>query len=905
MGQHDKYLVKYALGKPKNLAKAWNKTRPWKDFYTDLSTPTKTGELRAAFDEMSKDEQDVLKAVGGWISTAQCENNNRSLKNILPRNLMSLDLDYCSIELKDAIEAGTSPLSRFESFTHSSRRHTERKPRLRIFLPLSREVDADEYHALVRIVSYVLDGKREPIIQVDRVSARPAQMMFKPTISKDGDWFCHLQEGKLLDPDYFFKLWRNKKGDPFDLSKLPLFDTETAIRRSAEKSENPLTKPGIIGAFNRAHSVEDAMEKFLPGVYIPGDAHSGQPRYTYAGSTSSNGAIVYDDGLFLYSNHGHDPCCEMNVNAFDMVRMHLYGELDEGVDQHNTSVNKLPSFKAMMEFAQNDKGAKHELMKERYALVGQFEDESDEPEENADADESVTPDYDDLIGDGPPKKTKKKKKGDAWSWMDRLECDRNGKIDPSIANYSLILQNDKRLVGAICDNMFTGQLTLRKTLEAKLDTAPIVVCEDPLRGQTFADKDDSVIRAIMDAPTDLGGYGIRPSNIANLRDAIVNTSGLQKFHPVKEYLESLRWDGKRRIDTFFIRFLKLQDTPYTREVSRLTLVASVTRIYEPGHKFDYMPVLGGPQGIGKSTFIKELYGDHWFGEVDCKLDDKREVTELLPGMWGMEAPEMDSFRKADSTANKKFLRKQEYTVRAAYAHRAMVMRVQTVFWGSTNETRYLRDPSGNRSYWPLQCGFSSGENIDTDGVRGERDQLWAEAYAAYLEMRREWPKSVLPTLPLTLSKKAIPEAVQKQEGARAKEIHEELADRMLEQADEPIRLSDLLREYGNASQRFDEESETDPDTVWVLRCALLRKDLIRFAYGDKIDVLTDQMKKSNFDRAEDLFLKVWKAPSMTPRKKFGGLASGRWYVREACDEKDKVLGYKIIRIENDPDDLLG
>lgn len=893
MGNHDKYLVKYAEGRSTNLAKAWNKIRSWKEFYTRLSTPVRTGETRAKFDEMTKSEQDALKAIDGWISTAQCDNNKRNLQNILPRNLLSLDIDYCEVDTMKAIADENTPLSRFESFTHSSRRHTARKPRLRQFYPLKRDVSPEEYHALVRIISYIFDGKREPIVQVDAVSARPAQMMFLPTVSKDGDWFCHHQEGSLLDPDELFGLWKKKRGDPLDFANLPLYDKEKELRKHADKSENPLTKRGVIGAFCRAYRVEEAIEKFIPEAYTVAE---GNNRYLAASGTSTPGAVVYDDGLFLYSYHIHDPAGGKNANVFDLVRLNKFGHLDEEIETTETDITKLPSYKAMIAFAKEDEGTRHELASEQREVLAHFEDESDERDEEIEEPEEEEGDK----GNTLPKKQKKEKKGDFLSKLDR---DKQLRILPTIRNYNLILQHDPRLRGAIRYNEFTGQINLCKTIKSGIDIIPDKICRDPEGGDLMADEDDAILRAIFDH-SEAPGYGIQ-NHIGNLRDAVVNSARNKPFHPVKTYLESLEWDGENRIDDFLIRFLRLEDTPYNREVSRKMLLASVTRIYEPGHKFDFITILEGPQGIRKSTFIKELYGQRWFGELDCKLDSPKEIMEVTPGKWGMEMPELDSMKKADAPVFKKFMRKQEYVSRMAYGHRATVMLTQFVCWGSTNETKYLRDSTGLRTFWPVACGIEKGDHIDTELVRSERDQLWAEALVAYRGMRQEMPKKDFPDLPLSLSRKAEIEAEERQESTRLHEIHEEIAERMLEMADEPVLLSVLLREYGGAETGFSAEEEIDPETVLVQRCVLLRRDLVRFAYGERNEIITDQVKKTNFDRAMELFLKKWRY-NPTPRRKFRQTASGRWYVRKGITKTEVAMGFTVLSVGgNGDDDLIG
>ena len=906
MGNNDKYLVKYAEGKAKNLAKAWNKTRPWGEFCTDLSTPTKTGEARAKFDEMSKDEQDVLKAVAGWISTAQCENNNRSLKNILPRNLLSLDLDYCSTELKDAIEAGESPLSRFESFTHSSRRHTERKPRLRQFYPLSREVDADEYHALVRIVSYVLDGKREPIIQVDRVSARPAQMMFKPTISKDGDWFCHLQEGKLLDPDYFFDLWRKKKGDPTDLTKLPLYDTETNIRRSAEKSENPLTKPGIIGAFCRAYPIEDAMEKFLPGLYIPGDAHSGQPRYTYAGSTSSNGAIVYDDGLFLFSNHGHDPCCDQNVNAFDMVRLHLYGEEDTGLDTQNTPVNQLPSFKAMMEFARNDKGTKHELMKERYSFIEQFD--NDEPVDEAEADESVEPDYDDLIGDGPAPKKKKKKKRDAWDWMDDLEIDKNGNINPNLANTTKILINDPRIGPNVAHNEFLNRKVLTGNIQTGIRSIPDLICRDTNAGDRWEDSTNSLIRLLLEEQNGDGkkGYGMKTSD-RDLRGALRIAAKTRAFHPIKNYIESTEWDGKSRIETCFSDYLGCPYSEYHRQASLNFFLACVARIYKPGHKFDFVVMIQGAQGSRKSTFVLKLAPEVWTGVFNAPFDNAQRIAEQIMGKWINEMAEIHNFKKSDFGQAKEFVRRQHDDIRMAYDEEVSLFPRQCVFVGTTNDAKFLRDPTGNRSYWPIISPKTMRDPIDTDSMVRDRDQMWAEAlvrFKALWEARRKGQDE----LDLSLKgEEAISEAERLQEAYRSEEHSEQIANHLAETLDEVMTLSQAQRLMGmGAESSFDQRDGQDPDTLRVRLCAVSQKELNLITFNSPTPrnaaesatmshAISFLFQRHGWEK-ENANLTNKKQPSW----KWG--RTGRWFIRSDASLAAKKCGYEIL---SDGDDLVG
>lgn len=901
MGKNDTHLVRYAIGKSTNLAKAWNRTSPWVKFCTELSTPVKTGESRAKFDEMSKDEQDLLKAINGWISTAQCKDNKRNLKNVLPRNLLSLDLDYCEIETMEAIAAGTGPLARFESFTHSSRRHTKRKPRLRQFYPLKRDVDADEYHALVRIISYILDGKREPIIQVDRVSARPAQMMFKPTTSKDGDWFCHRQEGRLLDPDEIFDLWKKKKGDPKDISTLPLFDTETDIRKRAAKSENPLEKPGIIGAFCRAYTIEDAMEKFIPGTYIPGDTHSENPRYTYAGSTSSNGAIVYDGGLFLYSNHGHDPCCEQNINAFDMVRLHKFGELDEGFDLKNTKITALPSFKAMSDFARADSNTKHELSINQRALIEQFDDETtDAPEE---------PNEDDLIGDDPlpkalEKKKEKKKKRDT-SWLDELERDKQGRYISSLANVTKIIMNDPRLGVNIGYNEFLSRIALVGDLKTRINGISTVLCKNTKVGMRWSDRFNHILRLVLEEPMpDQGGcgWGLRVSD-RDLDAAKQIAAHERAFHPVKTYFESLRWDGKPRIETCFSRYLGCRDSAYTRQVSQNVFLACVARIYQPGHKFDFVVIIQGKQGCRKSTFVLNLAPAPWTGVFNTKFDDPWRVADQTMGKLILEMGEIHNFKKADFGLAKEFVRRQRDDVRLPWGKEITELPRQFILIGTTNDDKFLRDPSGNRAYWPIITPKTIRNPVNTDALRLEIDQLWAEALALYQKRMNELPAGA-EELDLSLQgEEAMQEAEALQEQHRSEELSEGYANAILAFLDTPLTLAEARRLFGvgGAESRFPADGELDPDTTKVRLCAISTREMCMIVFNGN-PLPRNPAEKATLEQAQG-FLLGWHRETTTVGRKANTWKWGRstkWLIRTDATPAEQKLGYALIL-----DDLIG
>lgn len=200
------------------------------------------------------------------------------------------------------------------------------------------------------------------------------------------------------------------------------------------------------------------------------------------------------------------------------------------------------------------------------------------------------------------------------------------------------------------------------------------------------------------------------------------------YHPIRDYLSGLVWDKKPRIDTWLIDFLGVKDTKYTRAVSSKILMGAVARIIHPGVKFDTMLVLEGKQGIGKSTVVKILGGD-WYDDIYISEKDKDTVS-AMHGKWIMEVSEMVCARKADVNNLKSFLSKAVDRIRPAYARCTEDFPRQGIFIGTTNpefESSYLRDTTGNRRFWPVECF-----KVDFEGLISARDQLFAEALSRYL-----------------------------------------------------------------------------------------------------------------------------------------------------------------------------
>lgn len=217
-------------------------------------------------------------------------------------------------------------------------------------------------------------------------------------------------------------------------------------------------------------------------------------------------------------------------------------------------------------------------------------------------------------------------------------------------------------------------------------------------------------------------------NVGDLTSAAVRTFSEQnKYHPVQEYLATLQHDGMPRLDSWLTRYIGARDTPYTRAVARAFLIAMVARIMRPGCKHDHALVLTGAQGIGKST-ICSILGGQWFGDnMPSIRDGAREAAMYLPGHWLVELAEMAPSRKAEAEDLKAFVSRAKDEVREPYGRRSDIVPRQCVFVGTSNDTEFLRDTTGGRRWWPVECG----DKIDTEALARDRDQLFAEALAAF------------------------------------------------------------------------------------------------------------------------------------------------------------------------------
>jgi len=716
-------LLRFCTGETAQSNKVKNIELRWAELGEQLRTPHVGAETLEEYLKLPTPEQLSRKDVG-YVMPGHMDKGIRGKANIHLRSCLVMDIDHAP---QGAIERICDPilgLGRYTFYLHSTRKHKDDAPRLRLYMPVTRDVAALEHSAIIRRIAadlQPLGDESSSIDWFDDTGFEFTRVAFWPSISKGADYVFVANEGEWLEPDAILALY----ADPMDVSSWPVSEKlRDTLRLSAKRSGDPLTKPGIIGAFNRVYSIHHAMEEYIPGVYVHG-AHD--DRMTYAAGSSANGALIYDNGLFLFSRHESDPCYYQNCNAFDMVRIHLFGDLDSKVSA-DTPINQKPSFKAMQARAAEDPQVRTELLMARTADRAHDFDEFDEEQALEEPIESSTPtanefatfDADETAAEPPPTTDKAKLKEDRKAEdlaqvkvaaAKALHSDK-GALVPCLATLEALLEHDPRLKDCVATNLFTGDLLQMRKL-------PHMRVRVPPEGVLWSDLAELKIKSYLEQR-----YHLFVSATA-VHEAACSVGDKRAFNPVKNRLEALpAWDGASRIESFFIRHLGCPDTPYYRDVSRKFFVAAVSRVYRPGCKFDSMLVLEGPEGIGKSTLGKVLAFGHFTDEMSFGFDSK-EVVERSRGSWIVEIPEMVTRSNADSQHVLQFITRQVERVRLSYARNAGDFPRQFVMIGTTNETSdYLRTTAGNRRFWCIRCSTAV---LDMQAIITEREQLWAEA----------------------------------------------------------------------------------------------------------------------------------------------------------------------------------
>jgi putative DNA primase/helicase len=591
--------------------------------------------------------------------------------------------------------------------------------------------------------------------------------------------------------------------------------------KAIQKQGDPLEKVGVVGAFCRAYSVEDAINTFLPDVYEPCDIPN---RYTYKEGSTSAGVIVYEN-KFAFSHHGTDPISGKLCNVFDLVRMHKFGLQDEDT-REGTNVTDLPSYKAMVDFVMEDPKTKKQRSVELLQSANEdFENKDGEDEENDD-------------------------------WQEQLSIDKKGNFQSSIDNNFLFIKNDPKLKNGLYLNEFEGRLYVKHDLPWRKVTP---------QTRDFTDDDVDCLSHYMEK---------KKMPFTHVQKALAMIRNEFRFHPIKDYLNSLQWDGTERLNNLFIDYLGAEESEYTKAVARKTLVAAVARVFQPGIKFDTVPTFVGKEGIGKSTLVAKLAGE-WFS--DCLSDIRtKDGMESLRGVWIMEIAELATFRKADQEAIKRFITSTEDVYRPAYGRQLVRFPRQCIFFATTNKYDFLNNGQSNRRFWPVDTHIQQpSKEAYIDLTSDEVGQIWAEALHYYRNGES-----------LILSDELM------QTAQYIRETHSEVDERhgLIEKY-----LEMLLPEDWDSKSIFDRRAFIAGDELQAEGTIARTKVCVAEIWCEVLGGMQKDMTTQNTKYIHDILKKMtgWE-PTKTP-KRFSIYGSQRAYVKE---NKGKNLVNTVVNTVN-------
>ncbi len=636
----------------------------WSELCEKLRTPYRSTETLAEYLTLPKSKQDELKDVGGFVGGI-LKGSRRTANAVEGRALVTLDLDSIQAGMTDNVIRIIDGLG-CGYCIYSTRKHCEAAPRLRVLIPLNRSCTNDEYEPLARKLAEFIGME-----MCDPSTFEASRLMYWPSCSSDSSYVFTYADKPFIDVDGVLALyndWRSvSEWKGVSAPKIP---------RGAKQAD-PTEKSGIVGAFCKTYDVYRVIYEIIPDVYVP----CGEDRFTYSGGSTTGGAVVYGDGQFLYSHHATDPAGGKLCNAFDLARLHLFGDKDDDA-KPDTPTNKLPSYTEMCRFASADKAVSALLNTERYKNAV------------------------DAFGAGMA--------SDIKDWMALLEmCPTTSFPTKTTDNILIILENDPLLKDKIVFEEFSNRVYALGALPWDSCTVKRV----------WTDNDDSGLRHYLEKVYHITGE-------KRIFDACSLSCHKHSFNAVKNYLEALpAWDGVPRLDTLFCDYLGAEDNSYVRAAARKSFTAAVARVMRPGVKYDTMPILAGRQGLGKSTLLRTL-GGQWFSDSLAVFEGK-EACEMIQGVWINEVGELNGLNRAETNAVKQFLSKVEDIFREPYGRRTAVYPRRCVFFGTTNENEFLRDKTGNRRFWPIDCGVKPAvKNVFTD-LPAEVTQIWAEALVAW------------------------------------------------------------------------------------------------------------------------------------------------------------------------------
>ena len=624
----------------------------------------------------------------------ELKNHYRKNVNVINRSVITLDLDGAQ---EGGFEALCNYLSTFYYFWHTSYSHSDEKLSYRVLVPLVEPLPPSQYGDLVR--SIISDN---PKASIDPASAKPGQCMFTPASKDFFSYDYGIHEGALADGRKWLRTF-NKGEAVISLGR-------------TDRKRDPYKIQGIVGRFNRAYRDLDELIHVFDLPYTQDT--TGRYHYDYADSSKPAGLKEIDERPGLYHSwHGSDPAGgNQTNNAFDLVRLHKFHHLDKEYEverdqelstatdpkereaiRKKYSANSYPSYNAMREFLEN-----HEdfLTREQDIAYQPYLEAISNREVSASPVENIQ----ESVETAPQEHGSKD-----LSWLRKLQLDaKTQQPVNSLKNLGLIFQNDPSLR----DIWFCTRGNYYTT--SRIDT---------WMNYPAPERVDIGDEEILDFRQTLeDDYGLAVTN-ERIEQALRKKGKDSTFDPVKEYLDSLTWDGEKRLETCLPGLE--EHTEYTRMVARRSILAAVARVYEPGCGADQTLILVGRERRGKSEWISRMSKG-----MEVALGDIKNKDTLLDShkAWIVVSNEAGALKQADFDELKDFMTRKQDTYRAPYARRSRTYMRRWVIWGSTNEMEFLREREGNRRFLLVEC---TGQ-LDFDLFTPEYvNQIWAEAVHAY------------------------------------------------------------------------------------------------------------------------------------------------------------------------------
>lgn len=615
---------------------------------------------REEYAVLPKAQQADLKDVGAYIA-GELAGGSRRNGCVKTRSAVVLDADNLPAGSTDEFIRRVDALGAC-CCVHSTAKHSPAAPRLRVVLPLGEDLPADLYAPVTRLLCQTI---------------QPEMSWFDPGTDQAGRIMYYSTHCQDIEPVFFhadkpfidaFALL-NRLPNWQDTTTWPRFPREPAPARLAAKQADPEQKDGIVGAFCRTYSIEEAMAAFIPAAYEPVDNAEG--RYTYAGGSTTGGAVLYDDGKFLYSHHATDPCGGKLVNAFDMVRLHRFGALDDEA-KTDTPANRLPSYTAMCELARQDKAVADTLAREAVGNMGEVADESAALELGHYAGQALTLD---------------------------------------------VLRAALKTMGVqVRRNLVTGKLEITGmpatySAEEAVNTLPIVLWD--------------LLKSI----------GVKGVSNPIIRSCLAALADENRYNPVLDMLRETPWDGRSRFGALLDMIRVDKSSFYALLIRKwlIQCVALAHNDHRHQEPAEGVITIQGEQGIGKTLLLRKLaVKSEWFAEgVTLDLKNKDDVLRAI-GVWITELGELDSTLRKEQTSLKAFITQKVDRVRAPYAPESVDRPRHTSFGATVNPAAFLKDETGDRRFWVVpveEIDINALAALPEEWVM----QLWAEVYIWWQE----------------------------------------------------------------------------------------------------------------------------------------------------------------------------